>query len=30
VFVSYAFVLCLPDDGDLSMKHVGEFMHMDD
>lgn len=21
---------CLPEDGDVSLKHVGEFMHMDD
>jgi hypothetical protein len=25
VLVLYAFVLCVPEDGDLSLKHVGEF-----
>jgi len=31
VLVLYAFVLCLPEDGDLSPKRVGEeFMCMND
>jgi hypothetical protein len=30
VLVLYGFVLCLPQDGDLSLKHVGGFMYMDD
>jgi len=25
VLVLYAFALCVPEDGDLSPKHVGEF-----
>ena len=25
VLVLYAFVLCMPEDGDLSLKHVAEF-----
>jgi len=30
MFVLHAFVLYLPEVGDLSPKHVGEFMCMDD
>jgi len=30
VLIVYAFVLCPPEDGDLSPKHVGEFMSMYD
>ena len=30
VLVLYMFVLCLPENGDLLLKHVGGLMYMDD
>ena len=30
VLVLYSFILCLPEDGDLSLKHMGEFIYTED
>ena len=30
VLVLYSFVLYLPEDGDLSLKHIGDFIYTDD